>query len=66
VEFLARLQQALYQRLQVELQVIPAMIRLEAEVEVEAVDVGDHAVHRASAFALEKGDGRLDIPGQGE
>jgi hypothetical protein len=43
------------QRLEVEPQVPAATIGLQAEVEVEPVNVGDHAVSHEGAFAWEIG-----------
>ena len=50
-QLLVRPQQALYQRLEVQPEVLSTILGLQSEVEVEPVDVGNHAVHRASAFA---------------
>jgi hypothetical protein len=48
-------EQAFDQRLEVEPQVPAATIGLQAEVEVEPVNVGDHAVSHEVAFAWEVG-----------
>src|ERR1700733_3517084 len=50
-EDLVRQQQALYQRLEIEPEVLPTMLGLQSKVEVEPVDVGTPAIHRDSAFA---------------
>jgi hypothetical protein len=54
MQLLVGLEQVSHKSLQVKPVIPSAVPLLQAEVEVEAVHVGDHPVHRVSAFAWGK------------